>query len=67
MTLIITTSVSLESIFHKDVKEYRKTATVKATQVHESFTVQTLEGKMSGVAGDYLCEGINGEKMEVWH
>jgi hypothetical protein len=34
---------------------------VRAIQVAHNFTVDTLEGKMDGKAGDYLIEGVKGE------
>ncbi len=66
MTLAISNSVKLELIFHKDyIKTYKKTVPVKAIQIHENFSVDTLENTMFGNAGDYLCEGIAGEKWPV--
>ncbi len=65
MTLTILPAKTLEWLFHMDVKKYRKTAIVKAAQIHEDFTVHTLEGMMSGVAGDYVCEGVEGEHWPV--
>ena len=44
---------------------YRKTALVKAMQMGEEFEVETLEGTMRGAAGDYLCEGIAGERWPI--
>jgi len=40
---------------------YRKTTPVRAIQLFEPFSVETLEGTMEGKAGDYLMIGINGE------
>jgi|LGVF01.1.fsa_nt_gb hypothetical protein len=48
-----------------DFKEYRKTATVQAIQLELEFAVNTLEGIMTGQPGDYLCEGIDGERWAV--
>jgi len=48
-----------------DFKEYRKTATVQAIQLDLEFAVNTLEGVMTGQPGDYLCEGIDGERWPV--
>ena len=56
------TSIETLSTF---VKSYKKTATVKAFQVKTNFLVKTLEGTMKGNAGDYLCQGIDGEKWPV--
>lgn len=47
------------------VKSYKKVTSIKAFQVQENFIVDTLEGVMRGVAGDYLCQGIEGEKWPV--
>ena len=46
-------------------KTYRKIATVQATQMDVAFAVPTLEGWMKGQAGDYLCEGAEGELWPV--
>ncbi len=44
-------------------KKYRKKPLViHAKQMQGSFTVNTLEGKMDGKHGDYLIEGIEGER-----
>lgn len=40
---------------------YRKTAAVTATQMDESFVIQTLEGSASGRAGDWLVRNPTGE------
>ena len=43
-------------------KKYRKKPLViQAKQMNEPFEVVTLEGKMTGKAGDYLIIGIVGE------
>jgi hypothetical protein len=42
--------------------EYRKTATMRAVRVDEPFQVATLEGTMTGQAGDYLVVGVKGER-----
>lgn len=46
-------------------REYRKTATVMARQMAEAFTVETLEGTMTGQPGDYLCRGPAGEEWPI--
>ena len=38
---------------------------VHATQLNFSFKVTTIEGEMSGKAGDYLVIGVEGEKYPV--
>ncbi|WP_431241004.1 PGDYG domain-containing protein (plasmid) [Mycolicibacterium aichiense] len=45
--------------------EYRKTATVTATEMPEEFAVQTLEGVATGVAGDWLVCNPSGECWPV--
>lgn len=45
-----------------DFREYRKTATIKAGQIGAPFMVDTLEGTFTGKAGDWLAEGIDGER-----
>ena len=66
MTLDISNSVKLELIFHKDaIKTYKKIVPVKAIQIQEFFSVSTPEYTMHGDAGDYLCQGIEGEKWPV--
>lgn len=45
----------------QDCKEYRKTATVWATQMEKEFVVDTEEGSMKGLPGDYLLQGPAGE------
>ena len=43
-------------------KDYRKKPLIiQAKQMNEPFEVLTLEGKMTGKAGDYLIIGIQGE------
>lgn len=44
-------------------KKYRKRPIViMAKRMRESFSVNTLEGKMVGNAGDFLIIGVQGEK-----
>jgi hypothetical protein len=40
----------------------KKPLIVHACQINEPFQVQTLEGTMTGKAGDYLIIGVDGEK-----
>lgn len=47
------------------VLEYRKTTTTRMVRVGEPFSVQTLEGTMTGTAGDYLAVGVQGERYPV--
>jgi len=48
-----------------EAKTYKKIATVRAVRMNEPFAVQTLEGLMKGQKGDYLCEGIDGERWPI--
>lgn len=42
--------------------EYRKTASVQATQINEEFEVTTAQGNVArGAPGDYLCVGPHGD------
>ena len=40
----------------------KKIKPAMAVQIHEDFIVDTLEGQHRGHAGDYLMEGIKGER-----
>lgn len=42
-------------------RKYRKTALAEAVRIDEPFCVETLEGTMTGKAGDYLLRGTAGE------
>lgn len=45
-----------------DVKTVmKKPIKVRATQINEAFTVDTLEGVHEGAAGDWLMIGVEGE------
>ncbi len=39
----------------------KKPIAIKACQLHEDFSVNTLEGLMTAEAGDYLIIGVKGE------
>ncbi len=39
----------------------KKRIPIDAIQIDEPFSVETMEGKMKGKAGDYLMKGIEGE------
>jgi hypothetical protein len=41
---------------------YRKTQPMHAVRIDEPFKVDTLEGTMTGNAGDYLVVGVKGER-----
>ena len=46
-------------------REYRKTATIKAGKIPIPFVVDTLEGTFGGKPGDWLAEGIEGERYII--
>lgn len=46
-------------------KEYRKTMTTYAIQIHVPFEVETLEGPHTGNAGDFLAIGPAGEMYPI--
>lgn len=50
-----------------DPKEYRKkaTATIRAVQIPEGFSVKTMEGWVEGKHGDWLARGIDGELYPI--
>lgn len=54
----------MKDMTHEDVatRPCRKTAIAQAAKVDEPFTVQTMEGLMTGRAGDYLMIGVRGER-----
>lgn len=41
-------------------KEYRKIATIWAKQIDREFIVDSEEGQMKGLPGDYLVQGADG-------
>ena len=45
--------------------EYQKVEPTKAVQMDEAFEVETLEGTMKGQKGDYLAQGVDGERWPV--
>lgn len=44
---------------------FMKTEPIKAVRMDEPFEVETLEGVMKGKAGDWLAEGIQGERWPI--
>lgn len=40
----------------------KKPIPIKAVQQDKPFTTQTMEGTLSGKAGDYLVTGVKGEQ-----
>jgi hypothetical protein len=62
--------VVAKDIFHDtysplDDGTFVKTATVDAVQMQTPFTVNSLEGAVSGKPGDYLLQGPKGESWIV--
>ena len=57
--------INLTDTNRVNFREYRKTTTIKAGQIAAPFTVDTLEGTFTGKAGDWLAEGINGERYII--
>ncbi len=49
----------------KNGAEYRKRATIFAVKMEQPFVVPTLEGVMSGKAGDWLAKGIHDELYPI--
>lgn len=50
---------------HRLKKYVKKPIPIQAIQIAEPFTVDTLEGRHTGNAGDYLVVGIRGERYPV--
>jgi len=45
--------------------EFMKISPIKAVKMDEAFEVETLEGTMKGKAGDWLAEGVEGERWPI--
>ena len=43
----------------------KKPIRVQCVQIHEPFSVETMEGTLAGKAGDWLMIGINGEMYPI--
>lgn len=43
----------------------KKPLRVKCVQVHEPFTIETLEGTLKGKPGDWLMVGVEGEMYAI--
>lgn len=55
---------SREGILEWSLREYRrKPGNVQAVKINEPFTVDTLEGRVTAKAGDYL---VFGDQNDVW-
>ncbi|MGI9548182.1 MAG: PGDYG domain-containing protein [Flavobacteriaceae bacterium] len=49
-----------------DFKEaVKKPIPVRCVQIHEPFSVETMEGLMQGKPGDWLMVGIHGEMYPI--
>ena len=62
--MIDLTETALPANMRKFIK---KPIPIRAMQISEPFTVNTLEGRHTGKAGDYLVIGIRGERYPVDH
>ena len=49
----------------KDGGKFVKTAPTYAIQIEDQFVVNTIEGEAEAKAGDYLCQGPNGDMWPV--
>jgi hypothetical protein len=58
------TSVELGEL-PNPVRTYRKRTLLRAVQVDEPFSVDTLEGRMEGQAGDFLGIGVHEERYPI--
>lgn len=43
----------------------KKPIPLRCVQIHEPFTVETMEGTLSGKAGDWLMVGVEGEMYPI--
>ncbi len=57
--------INLTDTDRVEFREFRKTATIKAGQIGAAFVVDTLEGTFEGKPGDWLAEGIEGERYII--
>lgn len=46
-------------------KAIKKPVPVQCAQIHEAFTVETMEGIMQGKPGDWLIVGVHGEMYPI--
>ncbi len=46
-------------------KYRKKPIVIEAVQVPKEFSVETMEGVMTGKPGDYLVTGVKGEQYPV--
>ena len=47
------------------IREARKTKTTRVIRMGEPFTCHTMEGTITGKAGDYLAIGVKGEVYPI--
>lgn len=57
--------INLTDTTRVNFREFRKISTIKAGQIGAAFVVDTLEGTFEGKAGDWLAEGIEGERYII--
>lgn len=43
----------------------KKPLRIKCVQIHEPFTIETLEGTLNGKTGDWLVVGVEGEMYAI--
>ncbi len=60
-----TKTTNLTDTTRVNFREFRKIATIKAGKIPIPFVVDTLEGTFEGKAGDWLAEGIEGERYII--
>lgn len=49
-----------------DFKEaVKKPIPIRCVQIHQPFTVETMEGSLEGKPGDWLMVGIHGEMYPI--
>jgi len=65
MVRTILDSEQFKNISSRNPKTYKKIFSIKAIQLDVDFIVVTKEGTIRGKAGDYLCQGVTGEKWPV--
>ena len=56
---------SVDDFSFDDAKLYAEVKTVRAVRMRYNFIVTTNEGTKTGMDGDYLCIGIEGERWPV--
>lgn len=58
--------IDLTTVTLRNLRKFvKKPIPIQAIRITEPFTVDTLEGRHTGNAGDYLVIGIRGERYPV--